>query len=374
MASVNGHDGEPAKRLWDYVDLHSQGRSTKEICEALRRSKTMTNEALRSVGLSTVPCFYDLGTPMTRGYAHNLLIATGLEPKAFAKVFGIRPLWTGRISSRLHARCRLDFPVARSITDARDAFIRDMSNQKGQWRWGGRNLAGVLASLFPNLHETYLLLYRVFRETSRFFETQKGIEAWQDWVCDQARREIAGALPGNLFSRFMPLAREISPFLEARLGSFCGAKRMSHLAVRALAGRLATSYVAVQRCVWVRARARRPSPPEFMQQMFLAWHFEQNRPRPVRDVPGPVPEYTKEVLRLAYSTWKRCSLLEKPKRKSWKYVGEMESVKELLPEDVQKMEPYSRGEALRRRVAELLKIDPAALEVISPGAQAGAGR
>jgi hypothetical protein len=122
-------------------------------------------------------------------------------------------------------------------------------------------------------------LLQVLTRTRDFLRQEPGadIREWQDWLCDRARREAAGELPGRSFTEFLTFAPEISQFVAEALGKFRADHRVSRLAVEALAWRFGVTVLSVGWC----ARAERlhpvPLSPHDMQGLILSHRADEPR-------------------------------------------------------------------------------------------------
>jgi hypothetical protein len=344
MKSVYAHPGEKSMRFWPCVDLLAAGKTVAETSKALKRKEGRIRRVAKIVGLSTGR--RDLGTVVTRRYAGRLYKASGLDQKSFARVFGISLQLAYEIAILSRGSRRLSRSQADSIINIRDSFICELARQKRSWTWGRNNLSGVLMSLFPDLRRKYRLLLEIFDRTATFLqaESDAGIDSWQDWLCDQARFEVAGSPPGNLFTRFLPFAREISPFVNDRLGTFRAGYRVSRLAIEALAWRLKTSSVIVGYCL-KSGYEPRPVRPHAMQRLILGTMFvqppAQTAPARSRGGRSPGRPATKR------ERFVRAEIMFE--KRGLKYT---EIARQLIPEEYEK-DPRAAAEAIRQGVIYL---------------------
>lgn len=271
MKSVYAHPGDKPMRTWSCVALRSMGMTVAETSIDLERSQAIVRLRASQVGIDSTPCRYDLGVPVTYGHVSRLYEASGLDRRAFARAFEIPLDVAYRISPSSKRSERLTPSRALSIVAARDRLIRELASQKRSWKWGRTNLRGVLTALLPDLRQTYRKVTNVFIPTAKFLgaEREAGIERWQDWLCDQARFEVAGRLSGHAFSEFLPFAPEISGFVEENLEAFRTGDRPSHLAVSALAWRFGTSPVIIGFCGRSEKSEPLPAAPHDMQRYIL---------------------------------------------------------------------------------------------------------
>lgn len=331
---VQGHPDEMTPlRAWSYVELLTDGKSVAEVRKTLKRSKTRVNQVAGMLGLSAAPCRYDLGTPVTSAHAAGLCEASGLDVRSFARIFGIPRELTQAVVNKPNDR-RLGPAWGCEIVNARDGLISDLAAQKRNWRWGRHNLRGVLRSLLPDLRQKYRLLLAIFRRTARFLQADPGagIEKWQDWLCDQSRLENAGDLPGNLlFTRFLPFAREISAFVEQKLGALRTGYRPSRLALDALAWRLKTTSVVIGYCGKSEKFDPSPVPREVMARLILGTMNDRLRR-------GPKPRKT--------NVWRQGSELHrKNPEMSWPEVA-----RRVTPNEYRQRGPRKAGESMRHGV------------------------
>ncbi len=268
MSSVKGHRGEKPMRRWLVLRHLVEGKNADEIGKILNRYPHTVRRIAYGLNLrDTSSSCYDLGRPVTYAYASRLREATGLDPRSFADHFGTPRRSASAISYPRSARHRMPPAQAASIISARDALISEIAERarKPGRRWNP-NVTRVLRSLLPDLRDAQSLLRKVLARTRQFLrgKPEAGIIEWQDWLCDQARQEVEGLLPGMLFSNFLPFSPEISQFIEPELGGLRHRGPPVHAANRILAARFGVSSSVINQCPYVR-----PLPPREMEHWIL---------------------------------------------------------------------------------------------------------
>ncbi len=230
LSSVSGHPGETPLRWWSVVCLIVEGCSHQKIAEDKRivvpdqkteRWFTAITRIARQLGFSGKRCLYYFGDPITRAKVAEWQRASGLSHKDFANFTAISWQRVRGFSETSGKDLRIIPGDSRKIRDWLDRVIRTLmmkpDTAKGL-RHRDYNRSAVLKSFFPDLGKKYDLLFVVLSESQKFVtdKPEAGIEQWQDWLCDQAGREVAGGLRGNLFTRFLPWAPDVSRFIEGQ--------------------------------------------------------------------------------------------------------------------------------------------------------------
>jgi hypothetical protein len=273
MSSVRGHRGEKPLRHWLVLCLIVQGKNAVEAGKILNRDNDTVLYIASELNLQCASSrLYDFGKPMTYAYGLRLQMALGLDRETFASLFGMPRLLAYRISVRHLANSRIAHAHARSIIEVRDWFIRRIRELAGKHRRGGPNSTRVdstrfLMAALPDLPRTYVSLRQILVRSRQFLRNapEAGIDEWHDWLCAQARLETGGRLPGNLFTKFLPFAPEISQFVEEKLAALrAPGGSVRQLAAEILASRLKVSSSLIRHC-----NEKRPLPPSDAEHLIL---------------------------------------------------------------------------------------------------------
>lgn len=220
MSSVRSHPGQKPARDWSIVRNRVEGKTTVQIGRIVERRPGWVQVMCRRLGLTAAPCGYDLGNSMTWERLARLYEASGLQRGQFARFFGVPSgLIDGISRARATLRLRVGAAHAASIVKARDEMISEVyrlnRDSRGSRRWTP-SAARILRSLIPDFRGVSATLRDLLAQTRRFLKQlpEAGAEQWQDWLCEQARREVRGLIPGKRFTNFLPLAAELSDFID----------------------------------------------------------------------------------------------------------------------------------------------------------------
>jgi hypothetical protein len=265
--------GEKPVRHWDIVLHLVKGITAIEIGAIVRRRPEVVRQICSKLGLSQAPRHYDLGDPFKLARMAELYSATGLDRESFARCFGVPSLLLRRIADRPLER-RVSPSHAALIVKARDEIIHatyEITRRKGANRWAPGSY-GVLRSLVPDFPRVFASLRNLLSKSRRFLRTDPSaeIEQWQDWLCQQARLESAGSLPGTSFVRSLPLAVELSQFIEARLPELRTEGRLWQMSTEILAARFNVSAFVINHCIYAHAL-----PPRDVESWILRTRLRQ---------------------------------------------------------------------------------------------------
>lgn len=266
--------GEKPVRHWEIVLHLVKGNTAIEIGAIVRRQPQVVRQICSKLGLSQAPRRYDLGNLFKLARMAKLYSATGLDRESFASCFGAPPQLVRRIVDRPSQR-RVSPSQAGVIVKARDEIIHatyEITRNKGKNRWSPGSHA-VLRSLVPDFPRVFASLRNILAKSRRFLrnDPSAGIEQWQDWLCQQARLEVAGLLPAASFARFLPLAAELSQFIEPRLSELRMRGRLWRMSTDILASRFKVSASVISHGVYAR-----PLPPRDVRNWILRTSLRQS--------------------------------------------------------------------------------------------------
>ena len=240
------HAGERPLRLWLVAEGTVHGKSFAEIAKPVHRRPNSVRECASRLGLgSGWRRRFDLGSRVTYCSLLRLLKGTGFDSRRFAKVFAI-PAW---VAGKSLEPSRVNYDVspihANSIIDSRDQLIRKIDRLSRTARRWGPNLSKCLRSLVPDLPQICRALQRGLALSRDYLKAnpKASITDWQDWLCDEAFREIAQERRDAPFAAFLPLAVELSPMIEAELDSIRSVGEIIYVAARILRARFSLGAV-----------------------------------------------------------------------------------------------------------------------------------
>lgn len=259
--SPSGRRKSPgAPRFWEILLLLRDGASPKEISTTLKCTVSYVNDEAGNRRLRTQACWHDFGEPVTAARLTRFFDATGLDNKTLADLCRITPALYSQLRTHPKRSSWRPHPaIARPVFDLGFEMLRELASRRD---YGLRN---AVKSFFPDLGEPYRMLLKVFARTQEFLrvEPDANIARWQDWVTDPAwfgrpRNARGKRLPADLsFVRFLRLAPALSPFVERNLTPLRTEKRLSRLAMEALAWLLATPRESRQTTVDEKALVQR---------------------------------------------------------------------------------------------------------------------
>jgi hypothetical protein len=241
LPRVPGHPGEEPPRPWLFVERAWRGEPHEEILRSLnlRRHPDTLRNRLRGFRLEP-PRRHDLGVPVTNAHVLKLLKATGLDSRRFGETFGVSSTSVAEFLRPRSARYRVASAKAQAIIAARDRLIREISEiaRTAGYRWGPRS-ARILRSMVPDFPSICRTLREGLKLTRGFLLENPGssITDWQDWLCKEVRKEIEIGARAQTFSAFLPLAAELSQFIEPHLGALRDSLRVKPVAIQILAAR-----------------------------------------------------------------------------------------------------------------------------------------
>lgn len=228
------------------VKLALVAQSNSQIAKEVGAGRAQAAVHTREVGISTKPpTAWDLGQPFTRGRQKRLYEATGLRLQRYAEIFEAELKNIFRVSR--DPDCI--FPGHDGLRQLvrRNKIIEAVSKRKivrnGNVRDPGT--AAILRSLVPELPSALRLLTKGLRATREIL-VNEGIEKWEQHIYDQAWREWHRDLRGDLFCKFLPLALELSPFVERELPNLRAGKPNWEASPRILASRFGLSCAVVR--------------------------------------------------------------------------------------------------------------------------------
>jgi hypothetical protein len=257
-----GH--QKSARRWDVVCRIVKGDRSSEIAKLLKNNHSAVLSMARKMGLSV--CRHDFGEVADRPYVAGQYEATGLDSRDFASFAGISQAQLYDISVPTLRAFRTPPAIAASVFAWRDGFILELARNHRKGRHS--KLRQTLNSFFPTLRRKRDMLIAILKQSREFLRQAPGAgaEHWQDWMCDQAGRECAGLLPGDRFTKFLPFAPEVSPFLGENLSKIRAGAQLTPLALGALASRINVGRHIVERCA---RRGARPLTPRQMRDLIL---------------------------------------------------------------------------------------------------------
>lgn len=262
MRLGRAHRGEKPTRRWNVAKLLVAGKSPGEIGNSIGRSIARVKRIGRKLGLSSRPARYDLGVRLTRAQLAILQKATGLDGPSFASRFGV-PQWLTH-GKAVRAKQRLSPDHALAIITARDKIISDvyrLAQNKGRGRYTGSS-PRVLNSLVPHFPQAIATVRHLLAERK-----VRSCEDWQNWICEQAATHHDGSIS------VLPLAIELSPWIEQRLGKLDKRRDLWRLAVEILALRFSVSSS-------VASEKSRSLPPSEMERLILRLDRDQRATQP----------------------------------------------------------------------------------------------
>jgi hypothetical protein len=277
--NVPNHPGEGSLRPWLVADGTVHGKPFAAIAKSVHRHPDSVRHYASRLGLGSGWRRFDLGSRVTNRSLLQLLKATGFDSRRFAELFAI-PRWLAAESLKPTAANYDVSPThANAIIDARDHLIREISrlalSTAGRW---GPNLTKCLRSLVPDLPQICRVLRSGLALSRDYLRAnpKASIADWQDWLCDETLREIEQERRGTPFAAFLPLAVELSPMIEAELGSIRSVGRIIYVATRILGERFSLGYCAVLHG----ARAHRLPPLELKGWILAALTQKRDPGRP----------------------------------------------------------------------------------------------
>jgi hypothetical protein len=272
LPRVPGHPGEEPLRTWLIVELAWKGKMAGEIGRDVDRHGDTVRRIVSKLGMGP-PRLHDLGMPVTNAYVLRLLKATGLNSREFAEIFEISRMLAADILRPRSAQNGVAPARARSIIAVRDRHIREITGlaRTAGHRWGP-NSTRILRSLVPDFRSICQTLRKALTLTRRFLREKpvSSILDWQDWLCDEARREIDRRLRVRPFSALLPIAAELSPFIEPQLDALRGPGRIQRVEVEVLAARF-----GVPRSCCIHAKTAHPLSPLRVRNWILATRLRQ---------------------------------------------------------------------------------------------------
>lgn len=234
--------------LWPVAEGMVNRKTFAAIGKSVQKHPDVVRHYASALGLGSGLRRFDLGSRVTNGSLLQLLKGTGLDSRGFAEVFAI-PKWVAAESLKpSSANWDVTPTHADSIIDARDRLILEIErlSLSTAHRWGP-NLSKCLRSLVPELPQICRTLRSGLALSRDYLRANPKalITDWQDWLCDETLREIEQKRRDTPFAAFLPLAVELSPMIEAELGSIRSVGRIVYVAARVLAARFSLEYSAV---------------------------------------------------------------------------------------------------------------------------------
>ena len=225
-----------------------KGKPFAAIAKSVRKHQDVVRHYASELGLGSGWRRFDLGSRVTNGSLMRLLKGTGLDSRQFAEVFAI-PRWVAAECLKPSVANYDVSPIhANSIIDARDRLIREIErlSLSTAHRWGP-NLSKCLRSLVPDLPQVCRTLRSGLALSRDYLRAnpKASITDWQNWLCGETLREIEQERRDTPFTAFLPLAVELSPMIEAELGSIRSVGRIVYVATHVLGARFSLGYSAV---------------------------------------------------------------------------------------------------------------------------------
>lgn len=249
-------------RDWTIAVDVAAGKQPAQIARERGLSLNYVRRRARALGLEFGR--HDLGRRMTNACVLRVLEASGLDLGTFANIFGVTRRTASEISQIRNAEHCAAREWIHKFIDERYKRIREIAELACKPGRHSTNSNRALVTLFPEFREMCGLLRKVLSRTRKFLR-QPGhlnlaIEDWQDWLCREARAEIAGRplrdikplLPGMSFRNFLPLAPEISEFLEPHLGGLRDQGKLSSVVKHVLGPRFGIGPSVIFRAQWAR--------------------------------------------------------------------------------------------------------------------------
>lgn len=279
-ATRQGRRREGTLRLcWLVADGTVNGKPFAAIAKSVHKHPDVVRHHASSLGLGSGWRRFDLGSRVTNGSLLRLLKGTGLDSCQFAEVFAIPRSVAAECLKPSVANYDVSPIHAKSIIDARDQLILKIErlSLSTAHRWGP-NLSKCLRSLVPDLPQICRVLRSGLALSRDYLRAnpKASITEWQDWLCNETLREIEQGRSDTPFAAFLPLAVELSPMIEAELGSIRSVGRIVYVAARVLGAHFSLGYSAILHG----ARADRLSPLELKVSILsaLAQKREPGRP------------------------------------------------------------------------------------------------
>jgi hypothetical protein len=265
--------------LWPVAEGMVNRKTFAAIGKSVQKHPDVVRHYASKLGLGSGLRRFDLGPRFTNGSLLQLLEGTGLDSRQFAEVFAI-PRWVAAESRKPNSANWDVTPThADSIIDARDRLILEIErlSLSTAHRWGP-NVSKCLRSLVPDLPRICRVLRSGLALSRDYLRAnpKASITDWQHWLCDETLREIEQGRRDKVFAEFLPLAVELSPRIDAELGSIRSVGRIVYVATRVLGARFSLEYSAVLHG----ARAHRLPPLEMKAWILsaLAQKKEPGRP------------------------------------------------------------------------------------------------
>lgn len=266
---------------WKIVELKAAGKSNLEIAKELNRAQVSIYLALRKMGFPPgAPC-YSFGEIFDRPALRHLHDLSGLLVKELAKELGM-PFATieAALSERYPAR-QIHFNTAQRASQWRTGLFRQLLSNavRRPHRQDQYSQATILLTFFPRLRERYLLFQQVLDELAKKLRENPewSLSQLQQFLIAQAVGEKAGRIQGDLFTRFLPLAPHLTPFLGKRLADLRGVHHQ-RIALESMASALGTTASTVSRLANpTQARALRSIVPRDMREVILKWHGDERK-------------------------------------------------------------------------------------------------
>lgn len=233
---------------WLIAEGVVHGKPFAEIAKQVDTHRDWARHYAAQLGLGSGWRRFDLGSRVTNGSQLQLLKGTGLNSRQFAEVFAVPRSVAEAFLNPNAANHDVSPTHAKSIIDARDRLISEIEwlSLSTAHRWGP-NLAKCVRSLIPDLPPIFKVLRSGLALTRRYLRAnpKATIADWQDWLCDEALREIKQKRRDAPFAAFLPLAAELSPMIEAEFGSIRSVGRIVYVAARVLGARFSVGYSAI---------------------------------------------------------------------------------------------------------------------------------
>jgi hypothetical protein len=243
---VRFHQSERPVDKWKILELKSLGKSTQQIAKILNRAYPSIYLALRRMGFPTgISLCYSFGEPFDGSALRRLHLTSGLNVTEMSRQLQIKfSTLEPHLAPRQKRRALSLDGALKAASWRKSLFASLMSNAS---RHPGDDptkyaQSRIIVTFFPNVRERYAFLHQVFDEISQALRQNPdwSIENLQQYLCEQALLENVGKRSGNLFSKFLPWAPELAPFLAGKLDILRGVHHQ-RLAFEAIATSLGTT-------------------------------------------------------------------------------------------------------------------------------------
>jgi hypothetical protein len=260
---VRGHQESSAPK-WPMICLRVQGKSHREIGQAVNRTEVAIYHALGKVGLSGEPAIYDFGEACTASTLIRLKKATGLTASELAREADIpeRQFIEATRPGRALNNRRVHPELARKLVAWRDKMLETFFGKPQTSRSADAiDKRKLLKTFIPDLYSSYDLVLSALRKLRKYLQSDAAQQSdkLQDYFCAQAESEVLEKRPG-VFVKFLPWAPELLPLLESRRSRIAARESLPPLVHELIGARWNLSPSIVSEAM--RSRTRRVPPKE----------------------------------------------------------------------------------------------------------------